>query len=379
MLGTYWTKKWYNQDHICVLKNGSKLTFKSAESGWEKFQGKAIHRASLDEHIPYDIYKELQARLVDFKGDIISAMTPTEGMTWEYDEIYESFLAGEAPDIECFFFKTYDNEYLDHDEVDRLAAQFEDEDERAMRLEGKFVEFAGMVYKEFSRNVHLIEDSPIKGCTLVRGIDHGLNNPTACVWMLIDKDDVHYIVREYYERERTVKENAAEIKRITLEVCKRHQVKVMSTIIDPSTKNRSPIDFRSVWLEYVQNGIPCILGNNQVEAGIDLCKNRLKVNSKTNCAGVYVFKSCKNFVYEINRYIRDVYKHNSEEKNLKEKPKKVNDHLMDAWRYIEMFKPKWQSGSSLESADDGQIYHIDSSQRHPRWRDGKGLVHAGRG
>src|SRR3546814_19732760 len=55
----------------------------------DKFAGVPRHWVHFDEEPPKPIYNECLARLVDYNGDHWITMTPVEGMTWIYDDLYE--------------------------------------------------------------------------------------------------------------------------------------------------------------------------------------------------------------------------------------------------------------------------------------------------
>src|SRR5262249_32076540 len=59
-----------------VFPNGSTIVFKSAESQREKFQGKDLDFAWIDEEVDGGIVQEIEARLVDRGGDLIVTLTP---------------------------------------------------------------------------------------------------------------------------------------------------------------------------------------------------------------------------------------------------------------------------------------------------------------
>ena len=78
-------------DYIAVksaLGGISKIGFKTAEMGREKFQGASLDYVWFDEEPPEDIYDECRMRVIDRKGDIFGTMTPLKGLTFVYNRIY---------------------------------------------------------------------------------------------------------------------------------------------------------------------------------------------------------------------------------------------------------------------------------------------------
>lgn len=334
LLGQGYLKDWREADKIAMLVNGSEIAFKSVDSGWDKFQGTKKLWIWFDEEPKNDVYQECRMRVTDLKGYIWITETPMQGMSWVYDDIYVPW-EQDRGDWIVFTGKTSENPYLDMDEVKALSRVYVGE-ERDARLEGKFVLFAGMVYKEFDYNVHVKEPFDIpKGWTRIRAIDPGINNPTCCLWMAIDPDDNYYIYDEYYEPERTVQENASVIKAMS------GQDDISYTMIDPVFEKRDIQDLTSVKDEYARCGIPTLPGLKDVSMGISSVKRKLHVGEKINKPQLYFLKNCRNTLKEIVRYRWDEFRINPAEKNRKEKPKKLQDHAMDCLRWLCANEPRY--------------------------------------
>jgi phage terminase large subunit-like protein len=343
LLGSGYLKSWHETDKIIELTNGSSISFKSVDSGWEKFQGTAKHLIAFDEEPEWNVWQECRMRVVSTKGDIILAMTPLHGMSWVYDEIYEPWLEGRDKTVECFIAKTSDNPYIDRNEIKRIEDTFYDE-EKTARLEGRFVEFAGLVYKEFDRCIHLIKRFTIpQHWVKIRGLDPGLNNPTAVVWWAVSPDGEHFIYDEYYEMDKTIKDYASDIK------AKTGNTLISYTVIDPSSCSRNPAhpELKSVREEYSKYGIWTMSGNNDVSYGINAVKELLHVNEKTGRPKLFIFDDLEATKKELIRYRWDTFRYHSEEKNLKERPKKILDHLMDALRYVAASNPRYVASADL--------------------------------
>jgi len=123
------------------LVGGGIIGFKSYDQGREKFQGSSQHWAWLDEEAPKEIYTEIQMRLMDTEGDLFGTMTPLQGMTWVYSDIYENDSKPiEKRDDEIFLIMVEwnDNPYLSAKEKKRLEASM-DEAELEARKYGRFI------------------------------------------------------------------------------------------------------------------------------------------------------------------------------------------------------------------------------------------------
>lgn len=220
-------------------------------------------------------------------------------------------------------------------------------DERVQReIMASFDSFEGMVYPEFRRDVHVIKPFVIpKEWTRIIGIDHGYRNPACWLWAAVDYDDNIYVYREFYHNELTIKEICHGKKEdgIVGVVALSKGERISGAFIDPSTnhvRSGNESDF-SVYREHLPGDFPLTLANNSVETGIDRIKSYLKVNPITNKPSVFIFDTCYNLLEEISKYRYQELKESRVGKaNEKELPLKVDDHAMDAWRYLMMSRPE---------------------------------------
>ena len=120
----------------------SKIGFKSADQGRDKFQGASLDFVWFDEEPPKDIYDECKMRVLDKKGDIFGTMTPLKGLTFVYDEIYLN--KRQNPEIAYWMMEWGDNPFLDKGEIE-LLSQSMSEDALSSRRYGRFHENVGLV------------------------------------------------------------------------------------------------------------------------------------------------------------------------------------------------------------------------------------------
>jgi phage terminase large subunit-like protein len=339
LIGRASIRRWDRQYRVLYLVNGSRIGFKSCEQDINTFGGTSKDLIWFDEEPPgehgYQIYKECRMRTIDRGGRIIFTLTPVQGMSWTADEIYEPAIAGD-PNFFIIEASTYDNPHLSEATIKEIEKDCT-EDEKEMRFYGKYIQFSGLVYKEFDRTLHIIEPHDVPSyCKRYRSIDHGINNPTSCHWYYVNEREEHVCYDEYYQMGKTVAENAEAIKTIT------GNDKIEWTTIDPSTDNRDPISGSSIRQEYAKHGITTRAIRADVMSGVNTCKQRLKVNDVTKRPGFFVFRTCYAWIKEIQRYRWQQYR-GSNDRNLAEAPQKVLDHAMDDWRYFERSNPRFKS------------------------------------
>ncbi len=127
-----------NENRNWALINSSfgvriSIDFKSADAGREKYQGASVDFIDLDEEHPEDIYKECLMRILDTNGQIVTTMTPLQGMTWVWEYSQRHF---------NITFPTNANPILKEKDIEELSAGFTDKEKR-MRLFGEFVDLNG--------------------------------------------------------------------------------------------------------------------------------------------------------------------------------------------------------------------------------------------
>jgi phage terminase large subunit-like protein len=348
--GGSWATAYDKQLRTLWLENGSFLEFMSYDQDLDKFAGTSRHFVWFDEEPPKDIYTENRMRLLDIAGDTWLTMTPVDGMTWIYDDVY--LAAKTDPNIKVVEVDQGENPYLNHAERDSFLSGLS-ADERKARVSGKFVQIGGLVYKDFSEKNILDPFSPPEEWLHVAAMDHGLNNPTAWLWAAVNRAGDIYVFDEHYEAGKVVSYHASAV----LQKEGTHRRPPDYRVGDPSIKARNPITGTSIHLEYIEHGVPIVLGDNTVNAGINrvsrLIRGPLVTDDKGNQVNIpklYVTRNCVNLIHELYRYRWGTWstKKMNYEKNKKEDPHKKDDHAVDALRYLVASRPEIEDWSVPE-------------------------------
>lgn len=168
-----------------TLKNGNRCTFKSYEQGREKFQGAGKRIIWFDEEPPKSIYEECFVRQeAGVQLDIIMTMTPINGMTWIYDDIY---MSEDKSDLFISEAGWDDNPYLLEEQKEQMSRGLSDEAIQVRRF-GRFISRVGLVCNWWDRETHLRNyDSFPRDWTYLEVLDGGWSDPTA--WLLVGVDD----------------------------------------------------------------------------------------------------------------------------------------------------------------------------------------------
>ena len=196
--------------------------------------GAGVQRMSCwcDEEPPFDFFEEQFPRLLVEDGDIIVSVTPANGMTWTYDDIFEKaalyirtpviceyYIRDEGWD-ECSTYEvtdsdkdiaviqaaTDDNPTLSPDVIEDSYKNTPDPDGTivATRRYGIFKQATGRIFKDFRYNLHVIDLNKygitpetltewIKG----RSFDFHPANPHAIVWVAISPTNEAFVYGEW--------------------------------------------------------------------------------------------------------------------------------------------------------------------------------------
>lgn len=335
--GSSWSTAYDKLERVLHFENGGFIEFMSYDQDLDKFAGTSRHFIHFDEEPPQDIFNENMARLVDTGGDAWITMTPVDGMTWVYDTLYLPGVSGDS-NISVVEVEMAENTHISPTEVEAYLSTL-DEDEKKVRGQGKFVQLGGLIYKGYDKDIHVI-DMPETGipkdwlwcCSL----DHGYNNPTAWLWHAVSPDDRVITFHEHYESGMTIDAHAAAVHKINAEFQRPPDFYVG----DPSIRNTDPITGTSIHEEYSKYGIPIVLGNNDVQAGIVKVARYLKVRADEK-PNLVITRNCTNLLREFPRYRWKTYANRKliGQNNLMEQPHKKDDHALDSLRYFIMSRP----------------------------------------
>ncbi len=337
----------FNETLLTItLPNGSLIAIKSAEKP-DRLVGIKLRGLIVDEIAKMrnweTIWKQnLRPTLTDYEAPVMFISTP-QG----YNHFYELYQMGQQADSEykSWRFTSYDNPYLPQGEIEKAKKELT-EDTFAQEYMADFRKYTGLVYKEFQREVHVIEGFDVPdGWGVYRGIDFGSTNPTACIWVAVDGDDNWYVISEHYQTGETIDYHAGLINSNPF------SNKVTASYGDPSGAQ---------WIqEFAQRGIYITPANKEtgtnfnswVRFGIEKVSERLKITpghtvqhvqagdtSNGQSLGnpkLFVFNSCTNLIREFETYRwKEKSVTQAQDLNEPDVPEKANDHAMDALRYF---------------------------------------------
>jgi phage terminase large subunit-like protein/DNA-directed RNA polymerase subunit RPC12/RpoP len=195
--------------------------------------GAGVQRLSVweDEEPPLDFHEEQLPRLLGEDGDVIITVTPANGMTWTFDDIFEKAKLYLRTPIICKYYleeedtvvkeiehtdsdhdiavvqaATDDNPTLSPDVVDAMYNEMPDLDGTAIatRRYGIFKQATGRIFKDMNYKVHVIDPRAygigpeyINGLVLGRTFDFHPANPHAIIWAGLSSTDELFVYREW--------------------------------------------------------------------------------------------------------------------------------------------------------------------------------------
>jgi phage terminase large subunit len=261
------------------------------------------------------------------------------------DWVWRTFVDESRDGYNFFHAKTWENTFLPHDYIDNLRLYYPAEWVDRF-CEGSFDVFEGQIFNEFSPAVHVIHPAdvfPIPGeWPRFRAIDHGIHHPTCCLWGATSPSGDLIIYDSYYQRNRLISENCAEI-------LKKSGNDVFEwTVIDPAVDRRDATTGTSYFDEYRKSGIvPLLKGQNAILDGISRIKELLRCDNfhkhpltgRADSPYLHIFPACSELIQEIQQY-RWKDQPAGDRSKSKEEPVDRHNHAIDALRYMAMQNPR---------------------------------------
>lgn len=288
------------------LPTGGTIWLGSADRP-ESLEGGQARAAWLDEagQMKKQVWVVIQARLGMHQGRCLITTTPY-AVNWLYHDFYKRWLEGDK-DYDVVQYSSTENPYYPKAEFERAKRAMSPE-LFEMRYCGQFRKMEGLIYPEFCAD-HIVEPFEIPDeWPKIGGVDFGWNNPFAILKGAVDNDDVLYIYEEHYQSGRLLEWHAERM------------LDGLRYWCDPSGK-REIVELRA-------KGVDARKANNDVALGIDAVRQRIRTNR------LRVFKPCSNLIEEFEMYAWREPSPTSQE--ARDKPEKVDDHNLDALRYMTM-------------------------------------------
>lgn len=333
-----WAKGYTN--HAGVIseihgKNGSVLHFMSVDAFKRDrlvAESSDYDRIVFDEPAPEDLWKGLSRGLVDRQGQADFALTSLQEL-WIYERFNADDSTPEAPvfrDRFSFRASMLDNPHLQ----DQAIADFEadlTEDERQCRIHGIPLELSGLIYKEFSRQKHVLVDvptgwkdwsTPDSTCILHIRVDTHPVKPHAVMIAAVGPAEIPVVCHEIYQSC-----DADTLCELINAYVKHTGCFIGSLKVEPAAWNNDPATKTSSIASYFyKHGLYPQKATKDLKTGIIVTRAALK-NSK-----VFFTPECRRTFWEFSRYRYDPETGN---------PIDEEDHMMENLYRLVITPTRW--------------------------------------
>lgn len=320
------------QEGTIELPSGGKIYVRSTDEPLG-LEGMTLDWAWLDEAgmMSRVVWVVIKARVSMARGQVLITTTPYS-MNWLYKEVYIPYKEGTDQDIDFFNWRSIDNPYFPKEFAEKEKARMTPV-EYARRYEGKFVRLEGLVWNIDESHIlkkETIEDYLKYPERTIGGIDWGYTNPSGILIIKI-KDGKYYVSSEWKETQRTT----TDIIQKATEFHKENFIQIWYP--DPAEPDRIE--------EMRKSNMVTGEVNKSIPLGISKVAELLKEHK------LFILDSCKELVDEISQYRYDIAKDNRDGKEI---PLKVNDHLCDCLRYAIIGNEMGQNFTYQEEKDEQQ-------------------------
>lgn len=354
------TKK--NQQGIITwmkLTNGSTINLKSYEQDSSLYEGERHHWIHYDEPPPRAIWVGSQRGLIWCNGPCWVTMTPLSE-AWFFDEVLG------RDDVWKITVDITDN--IGFGLTEEGVRNFEltlNEDEKEMRLHGRYFHLTGLVYKEYRSDIHRINRFKIDGTYGVwMHIDPHPRKPHHAIWLAAHPDGRLFVIGELVNDHSSnlTSHMAQRILAYEKEFLQINPADVIR-LIDPLSKTNDPKDGGTTWKDFAECGVTCRVAKKDREGGISRVKRLLAYNpDQGQFPNLFFFRDLPRTHYEMTHYMWKEHSANSaESKDPSEEPKKKDDDLVEGLYRIILDNPEAPALTEYEREEQGPIYSTGMS------------------
>jgi len=325
-------KKRNETELTLYFKNGSRILLKGADNP-DSLRGVKIDFCVFDEVAFIDkwdsVWQVIRPTLADSKANVMFISTPN-GFN-HFKELAEMA----KKDWSYHHFTSYDNPYIPKEEIDAAKKEM-DPDSFAQEWLGEFRKMKGLIYKEFKRDIHMVEMPDFdslqgSGWTYTRALDFGYGHKSALIYFAMNNNG-----QEIYAYDGMYKEGMTE--RQIADVVKTKDAGRIIT--NPVADSAQPMSIQQL-MEFGVSFNPVEKGPDSVKHGIAKVAELLKIRKDTGKPTLMFNKALGWIADEFERY-RWMENKSADTGTIKEVPFKVKDDAMDAIRYFAMSYKKRQ-------------------------------------
>lgn len=199
----------------------------------------------------------------------------------------------------------------------------------------EFVNAAGAIYSNFSRNTHVIPFEIHDDWDMFVSIDNGADDPTAAVIGAIDHFGRIWVRHEYYMRDKPISEHCRRIGEICMQYGGINGHRFKYRIMDQTN--------RQLFHEYSRCGFRMSAAGNAKDKKIPMIRRVqeiMVVDKNSGLPGLIFHPECVTTIAQHETYEWKEKPPGKPDQNSYETPKKKNDHTVDAVQYIAWRRPQ---------------------------------------
>lgn len=350
---------------------GSTVAFGTYDQHVKKSESTDWDWVAFDEPPPRDVFIACLRGLVDRGGYIWIAATPLSE-AWLYDQYWIPGIRGTKKYVHCISGSTYENPHLNKETLEIFTDELT-EDEKEVRIEGKFSKLKGVVIDTYNSLASDIDPFELTSdFTIYEGIDPHPSKPHAALWKAIDPFNRRFVVAEL-KHPGSMRSFGKEIAKQRRELCKGGAI-LYQSICDTSLNQTDPafrINLADELCQSLKEEGEVVMPRNAQKrdwlfAGIDKIKDLYRMvkqvidDDEVLAPMEYVFNTCTAYKYELTHY--------QWPKNVLEETKPVSlwNDLIDCNRYIESVAPIYQTPgqSGVIHTFQGAYNRLSSTERY---------------
>ena len=279
------------QSRTYTLFNGARISWKTGETA-DSLRGRGLDLVILEEcafwskgrMLWHDVIRPQLSGRGKGMGNAIFVSSPN-GSNWfrQLENQVKNLVKAGSTEWAVFTGTISDNPLITPEEIETLRESTPDLIWRQEYL-GDHVDEIGLVYWEFDKIKSVIQSLPktLQRATNVRGLDWGLNDNTACVWMSALDNRKIYVYDEYSHNNLDVPSHARIIQAKTIEP-------IRHTCLDASCWNRDA-SMTSVAKRFSNANIPVLKATRDLDGSLSDLKALVAKGD------ILIDAKCKNLI-----------------------------------------------------------------------------------
>ena len=366
-----WENKKEGIPNVVTLTNGWELCFYSSLG--KPPNGVDIDLFWLDEEIvDEDWFPEMSARVLDREGCGIWSATPQAGTDQLFDlhEKAEEQYGSENPDVEEFVILLANNPHISEHAKKSFASTLK-ADDQAVRIGGHFAMLSYRIYPEFSVHSHVVPWFAVpKHWTRYMVVDPGRTICAVLFAGIPPPDDPNWgghvvLYDELYIPDCTadlfgkrVMEHAGTDRFHCFLIDKHGGFRnEMGPGLTVAQQYQDALRRYRVSSEITGHGF--LPASDDVDAGIEAVRDLLRNHERGRPKLLVLGDVLPNFIREVKRY------HNKKVNGkVVDKPDQRGDcHLMDACRYLAMYRPKYHRQKKRDKQKSSLVKYIEGKKK----------------